>query len=146
MTKGSISGVKVSQLQILDEKGNLDKKFEPDLGRDELIETYRWMVLARAADERMLKLQRQGRIGTFGPSSGQEACVVGAAQMMREDDWFVAAFRELGGRLLRGEPLEKQFLYYNGYEEGNVMPETAPRLLPTSVIVGAQLPHAAGIG
>jgi pyruvate dehydrogenase E1 component alpha subunit len=138
---------KVSRLRILDEAGEVDAKLEPKLGKDELLGIYRAMVLAREGDQRMLKLQRQGRIGTFGPSTGQEASVVGPAFAMADDDWFVAAFRELGGRLARGESLASQFLYYNGFEEGNVQADDAARrLLPISVIVGAQTLHAVGIG
>jgi 2-oxoisovalerate dehydrogenase E1 component len=93
----------------------------------------------------MLKLQRQGRLGTFPPATGHEAISCGAALAMRESDWFVGAYRELGGRLMRGEPLEQTLLYYNGWEEGNALPREK-RTLPTAVILGSQLPHAVGIG
>ena len=135
----------VHRLEILDEDANLDEKLEPQLSEEQLIGMYRAMLLARVSDDRMLKLQRQGRIGTFGPSTGQEACVVGPAFAMAENDWFVSAFRELGGRLNRGESLTNQLLYYNGFEEGTVRPNGDGRLLPTSVIVGAQALHAVGI-
>jgi TPP-dependent pyruvate/acetoin dehydrogenase alpha subunit len=66
---------------------------------------------------------------------------------MGENDWFVPAFRELGGRLVLGEPTENGYLFHNGYEEGNIQPETASkRLLPINIIVGSQTLHAAGIG
>jgi pyruvate dehydrogenase E1 component alpha subunit len=104
------------------------------------------MTLAREADQRMLKLQRQGRIGTFAPCTGQEATAVGAAYAMGKRDWFVGAFRELGGRLVRGEPFVNTLLFHAGYEEGNVQPGGSQRLLPFSIIVGAQLLHAVGIG
>jgi len=135
----------ISRLEILDENAKLDEKLEPKLSEEQLICMYRAMLFARAGDERMLKLQRQGRIGTFGPSTGQEACVVGPAFAMAENDWFVTAFRELGGRLNRGESLTSQLLYYNGFEEGTVRPGKDGRLLPISVIVGAQALHAVGI-
>ena len=112
----------VSYLQILDETGQVDPELEPQLEPEQLRSLYRWMFLAREADQRMLKLQRQGRIGTFGPCTGQEACCVGAAFAMGEKDWFLGAFRELGGRLVRGEPLLNTFLFHNGYEEGNQQP------------------------
>ena len=63
----------ISRLQILDEEGNADPELEPDLKEDELIEIYSLMVRARELDQRMLNMQRQGRIGTFGPCTGQEA-------------------------------------------------------------------------
>lgn len=134
----------ISQLQILDEQGNLDKSREPELKAEELLRLYRAMALARAVDERLLNLQRQGRIGTFPLCRGQEAASCGPALAMTKEDWFVGAFRELGGRLMRGEPIENVLHYFNGYEEGAVFPG-GERTLPISIIVGAQTLHAVGI-
>jgi pyruvate dehydrogenase E1 component alpha subunit len=135
---------KVQYLSILDVDGKVDKKLEPPLSSDELLKIYRAMVLARAADERQLKLQRQGRMGTFGPCTGQEAAVLGPAMAMQREDWFIGAFRELGGRLARGVKLDEEYLFWNGYEEGNHTPG-AHRTLPNAVIVGSQTLHAVGI-
>ncbi|MFH1748487.1 MAG: pyruvate dehydrogenase (acetyl-transferring) E1 component subunit alpha [Planctomycetota bacterium] len=135
---------RISHLRILDENGNLDEAREPNLDSEELTRLYRAMVLARVADDRMLKLQRQGRIGTFPPTTGQEAAVCAPVLAMDDNDWFVGAFRELGGRLMRGEPLENALLYYNGYEEGNVFPG-GDRTLPISIIIASQALHAVGI-
>ncbi|MFH0980627.1 MAG: pyruvate dehydrogenase (acetyl-transferring) E1 component subunit alpha [Planctomycetota bacterium] len=134
----------ISYLQILDEKGKLDEKLEPQLSPDELKKLYWWMCLAREADQRMHKLQRQGRTGTFPLSTGQEATVCGATFAMTDRDWYVGAYRDLGGRLMRGEPFSRYCLYWNGHEEGNVNP-AGGRTLPTSVIIGAQTLHAVGI-
>ncbi len=135
---------KIAQLQILDANGHLDTEREPDLTPEELTRLYRGMVLARAVDDRLLKLQRQGRIGTFPPNTGQEAAACASALAMSERDWFVGSFRELGGRLLRGEPIETGLLYFNGYEEGNHFPG-GERMLPMSVIIASQCLHAVGI-
>ena len=135
----------ISLLQILDEAGKVDKKLEPDLSEAELLELYRTMMRTRELDRRMLNLQRQGRIGTFGPVTGQEASTVGPAFAMGEKDWLVTSFRELGARLQRGEPAINSLLFHNGYEEGNSLPEGVGRMTPISIIVGSQALHAAGI-
>jgi pyruvate dehydrogenase E1 component alpha subunit len=145
MPRKQIANFSVEYLQILDEKGNVDKALEPKLSNDDLLKLYRWMMLARESDQKMLNLQRQGRIGTFAPGTGQEAISTTFAFAMTEQDWFVGAFRELGGRLVRGEKLHHALLYYNGYEEGSYVPE-APRTLPISIIVGSQALHAVGLG
>lgn len=134
----------ISYLQILDEHGKLDKDLEPKLEKEDLHRLYKAMSLAREGDQRMLKLQRQGRIGTFGPCTGQEASVCGATLAMTDKDWFVGSFRELGGRLMRGDTIENTLLLYNGYEEGLALPSEG-RTLPVSIIVGAQTLHAVGI-
>ncbi len=71
----------------------------------EVLRLYRWMVLNRALDERMVSLQRQGRIGFYIGSIGEEATVIGAAAAMEEHDWLFPCYREHGAALLRGMPL-----------------------------------------
>jgi pyruvate dehydrogenase E1 component alpha subunit len=135
----------IRRLGILDENGDYDSEHEPKLSVEELDRLYRAMVLAREVDDRLLKLQRQGRIGTFPPCTGQEASTCAPTLAMAEKDWFVGSFREMGGRLMRGEPIENAFIYYNGYEEGNTFPG-GDRTLPISVIIASQMLHAVGIG
>ena len=144
MPRKQIAQFTVEHLQILDENGDVDTRLEPDLSPEQLLGMYRWMRLARELDERMLKLQRQGRLGTFPPNTGQEAISIPAALALRDGDWFIGAFRELGGRLVRGEPIESVRHYYNGWEEGNVLPDKGLRVLPTSVVIGCQIEHAVG--
>ena len=139
-----IGDFRITHLQVLNEHGNLDEELEPDLSSEELIRVYRAMFLARQADQRMVKLQRQGRMGTFAPTTGQEAAVCGPTLAMTRKDWFVCSFRESPGRLMRGETLLQAFQYYAGYEEGNLMSSDL-RTLPVSVPVGSQIPHAVGI-
>ena len=71
----------------------------------EVLGLYRWMVLERALDERMVTLQRQGRIGFYIGSIGEEAAVFGATAAMEARDWLFPCYREHGAALLRGMPL-----------------------------------------
>ncbi|MBI5500328.1 MAG: pyruvate dehydrogenase (acetyl-transferring) E1 component subunit alpha [Deltaproteobacteria bacterium] len=134
----------VQYVQVLDEHGNLDEALEPSLSEEQLVRLYRTMTLAREADQRMLKLQRQGRIGTFGPCTGMEAPSAATALAMTDRDWFVSAFREYAGWLMRGIPPANHYIAHNGWEEGNAVP-AALRTLPMNIIVGSQAPHAVGI-
>ena len=136
---------KVEYLSILNEKGQLDKKLEPDIGEDVLLKLHRNMVLARKFDERMLNLQRQGRIGTFAPIKGQEAAQLGTIAHLRPSDWMVPAFRETAVELWRGRSLESIIIYNNGFGEGVDIPEDRNDL-PISVPVGSQIIHAVGLG
>ena len=69
----------VERVEVLDPEGQ--RRRDPDAGshRRPRTELHRWMVLTRRFDERMLKLQRQGRLGTFARVTGQEAAQLGAA-------------------------------------------------------------------
>jgi len=109
-------------LSILDEHGNLDRELEPQLSAEQLLDLYRAMVRGRRFDERLLDLQRQGRIGTFPPIKGQEASQMGAVFTLRPSDWFVPAFRETAAEIWRGRSLESIILYFNGFNEGRPEP------------------------
>ncbi len=128
--------------QVIDKDGALVGD-DPDLPDDLLKDMYRWMLLTRMADEKAVKLQRQGRMGTYAPSKGQEAAQVGSALAMEEDDWLFPAFRELGAYMIRGFSLEYDLMYFMGDPRGNQIPETALSM-PIYVPVGTQIPQAVG--
>ena len=144
MPQETIASFTIQRLSVLDEQGNLDEELDPNLADPQLVRLYEAMTLARQADQRMLKLQRQGRLGTFPPCTGQEASVCAPTLAMKEQDWLVSSYRELGARLMRGESLERTLLYYNGFEEGSA-DCARTRTLPVQVILGSQLPHAVGL-
>ena len=136
---------KIEYLSILNEKGELDASLEPDIPEELLLKLYRAILLGRKFDERLLNLQRQGRIGTFAPTSGQEAAHLGAVALLRPSDWMVPAFRETAAEIWRGRSLESVIIYNNGYNEGAVIPQDLNNL-PVSVPVGSQILHAVGLG
>jgi 2-oxoisovalerate dehydrogenase E1 component alpha subunit len=75
------------------------------LADEEVVALYRLMVLNRVLDERMIAMQRQGRIGFYIGSIGEEATVLGSARAMAPHDWLFPSYREHGAALLRGMPL-----------------------------------------
>ncbi len=134
----------VEYLSILDSEGNLDTALEPKLADSDLRSLYRTMLLARRLDERMVRLQRQGRIGTFAPTKGQEAAQVGSVFSLRRTDWMVPSFRETASMIWRGWPIEKLLRFFAGYLEGG-QPAPDQRDLPITIPVATQLPHAVGL-
>jgi pyruvate dehydrogenase E1 component alpha subunit len=134
----------VEYLSILDSDGNLDTALEPKLADTELKSLYRSMLLARRLDERMVRLQRQGRIGTFAPIKGQEASQLASAFTLRPSDWMVPSFRETGAMIWRGWPIEKLLLFFAGHLEGG-QPAPDQHDLPITIPVATQLPHAVGL-
>ncbi len=134
-------------LSLLDETGKL-APFPPEIPRltdEQALAAYKTMVLSRQADEWAVSLNRQGRMPTYALNKGQEANSVGALMALRPDDWFVPAFRELGGMLVRGISLKQYFLYWYGNEWANHMPPDTFHMMPISVPVGSQMLHAVGL-
>src|SRR5215470_15011136 len=134
----------VDYLSILDAEGTLDASLDPRLSGDELKRLYRAMLLARRLDERMVRLQRQGRIGTFAPIKGQEASQLGSVAVLRPSDWMVPSFRETASMIWRGWPIEKLLLFFAGHLEGG-QPAPDQHDLPITIPVSTQLPHAVGL-
>jgi pyruvate dehydrogenase E1 component alpha subunit len=112
---------------------------------DMVIDSLRLMLLSRAVDDRLIKLQRMGRVGVYGPVHGQEAAVIGSAMALDpRRDWIVPASREHPAMLRHGLPLKNMFATYMGNFDAAAVPDGV-RLLPRQQSIGAQLPHAVGL-
>src|SRR5437016_3934624 len=134
----------VEYLSILDSEGNLDAALDPKLSPGDLKALHRAMVLGRRLDERMVRLQRQGRVGTFAPIKGQEASQIGSVFTLRRTDWMVPSFREAAAMIWRGWPIEKLLAFFAGRLEGG-QPVPDQHDLPITIPVATQLPHAVGL-
>ena len=137
---------------MIDQDGTYDSKLEPKLPPETLKRSYREMLLVRLLDGRMLSLQRQGRIGFYVPSHGEEACQVGSAMALEASDWVFPAYREPGCALWRGIPLATMIAqaYGNSLDanKGRQMPNHFGwkdiNYVTASSPVGTQIPHAVG--
>jgi pyruvate dehydrogenase E1 component alpha subunit len=134
----------VEYLSVLDEEGRLDEKLEPKIPEDLLLDLHRAMLLGRRFDERLLSLQRQGRIGTFAPITGQEASQLGAVAPLIAGDVIAPSFRETAAQVYRGVPMESILLAFGGYNEAASLVKDGHDL-PVAVPVSSQVPHAVGI-
>jgi pyruvate dehydrogenase E1 component alpha subunit/2-oxoisovalerate dehydrogenase E1 component alpha subunit len=141
-------------LVLLAPDGKATAGAPPELTPETLRELYRGMLRVRLLDERMLNMQRQGRIGFYAEARGQEAAVIGAVAALGPEDWVVPAHREMGAALYRGLPVRNVVaqLLGNAHDlgKGRQMPAhlATPRALnvvPPSSCVATQLPHATGI-
>ncbi len=140
-------------LQVIRADGGFDPKIEPDLSHEDLLKMYRYMLTIRKLNEKGMSLQRQGRLGFFMESTGQEACQVGSAYALGSQDWAIPSYRDPGVCLVRGVPLSILF----DQLRGNSANESKGRSLPThwsfkqwnivslSSPIGSKLLHAVGI-
>jgi len=77
-----------------------------DLPESRLREMYELMLLTRLFDAQAVSLQRQGRIGFYVPSEGEEAAEVGSILAMGPDDWIFPDYRASGVMIGRGMSLD----------------------------------------
>jgi len=139
-------------LQILRPDGTLVDGADPGLSVEEVVELYRAMVRTRQLDERLVLLQRQGRIGFHIGSLGEEASIIGTAWAMRAQDFIFPCYREFGAALLRGMPLQSYLdnMFGNGRDnaKGRQMPDHITsrdaRFGSVSSPIGTQITQAVG--
>ena len=110
------------------------------------------MLRIRCLDERMLKLQRAGRIGFVGTAKGLEAALVGPASALQKQDWLWSGLREGGAALARGMPLSDYIaqMYCNsndtakGRQMCNHFQHKATHYPSWSSVIGTQIAHGVG--
>ena len=130
--------------RVLDADGRPLGGFEPELSVDELRSLYGWMVFGRQLDERGLQLQRQGRLGVWGPMIGQEAAQAGLGLAMRPGDWIFPSYREAIVLSIHGLDLTELFAYYRGLYW--VADPARSGVFPIQIMIGDQSLHAVGAG
>ncbi|MBM3976846.1 MAG: thiamine pyrophosphate-dependent dehydrogenase E1 component subunit alpha [Planctomycetes bacterium] len=137
--------------QLLDEHGKLAAG-APEVPAARLRELYVHMLRVRCMDERMLKLQRAGRIGFVGSMKGQEAAMIGTAAALEPRDWLWSGLREGGAALMRGLPLSEYIaqMYCNsndtakGRQMCNHLQHKGSNYPSWSSVIGTQIPHGVG--
>ncbi|PXW92638.1 pyruvate dehydrogenase E1 component alpha subunit [Streptohalobacillus salinus] len=131
--------------QILNEEGKIvNEEKMPDLSEDELKELMTRMVYTRILDQRSIALNRQGRLGFYAPTAGQEASQLGSQFALEQDDFLLPAYRDVPQLIWQGLPLYKAFLWSRGHYVGSQMPEEVNALTP-QIIIGAQYVQTAGV-
>lgn len=143
------SGALVS---VLREDGSVVADRDPQLPDDTLLYLYRTMVQVREFDRRMLVLQRQGRIGFYGPILGQEAATVGSVAAVEERDWLFPALREGAAAMMRGLSLTEAIAQLIGNSRDRCKGRQMPchytlregRYVAMSSVIGTQISHAVG--
>ncbi|BAC13368.1 pyruvate dehydrogenase (acetyl-transferring) E1 component subunit alpha [Oceanobacillus iheyensis] len=131
--------------QILDENGKIVNKDDmPDLSDDELKEIMRRMVYTRILDQRSTALNRQGRLGFYAPTAGQEASQLGSQFALEKEDFILPGYRDVPQLIWQGLPLYQAFLFSKGHFHGNQYPDELRALSP-QIIIGAQYVQTAGV-
>lgn len=136
---------KFQMFQVLNEKGEIvDKENDPKLSDEELVELMTRMVYTRILDQRSISLNRQGRLGFYAPTAGQEASQLASHFALEKEDWILPGYRDVPQIVFHGLPLWKAFLFSRGHFVGNQAPEGVNVLAP-QIIIGAQYIQTAGV-
>ena len=95
----------------------------PELTDEQLLELMSRMVYTRILDQRSISLNRQGRLGFYAPTAGQEASQLASQFALEKEDCILPGYRDIPQIVWHGLPLSQAFLLSRGHFEGNQIPE-----------------------
>lgn len=131
--------------QILDQNGKItNRDLIPDLSDEQLVDLMTQMVWSRVLHQRSTALNRQGRLGFYAPTAGQEASQLASHYAMEKEDYLLPGYRDVPQLVQHGLALKEAFLWSRGHAGGNLYPEEL-KALPPQIIIGAQYVQAAGV-
>src|SRR6476646_12274769 len=144
-TQAEVIAEQFQMLQILNEEGQVvNEAAMPELTNEQLQELMRRMVYTRILDQRSISLNRQGRLGFYAPTAGQEASQVASHFALEKEDFILPGYRDVPQLIWHGLPLYQAFLFSRGHFHGNQAPEGVDILSP-QIIIGAQIVQTAGV-
>jgi pyruvate dehydrogenase E1 component alpha subunit len=111
---------------------------------DRLERFYRDMVVIRRFDVEAANLQRQGEMGLWVPSMGQEAAQVGSGHAARAQDHIFPAYREHSIGMIRGLDVLDVIRMLRGTTHGGWDPAETGNFHLYTLVIGSQTLHATG--
>ncbi|MCK5923753.1 MAG: hypothetical protein KAG66_22655 [Methylococcales bacterium] len=141
-----------SLVRVLDDKHEAVGPWDPKLDALVLKKGLRHMCLLRIFDDRMLTMQRQGKLSFYMKSLGEEAVAIAQGMALRPDDILFPSYRQPGLQFVRGRDIVdmichcitnvkdnvkgRQMPVHYSWKEGNFVSISSP--------VGTQFPQAVG--
>ena len=123
--------------------------------KEEYLQLHRWMCIAKALDDRMHILVKQGRAPFVGSSRGHEGIQVASTAALEPADWLVPHYRGLGNAIVRGLTMREWMLAVfakaaDPLSAGRNIPGGTYsyrrlNIAPVSQVVATWIPKAAGI-
>ncbi len=141
-----------SLIQVLNEEGQAKGPWDPKLSAKTLREGLHLMLKTRAYDDRMLKLQRQGKISFYVKCRGEEAIAIAAGMALHPDDMLFPAYRQQGLLFARGRDMIDMMCHCLSNARDNLKGRQLPvhytweegRFFSISGNLGTQYPQAVG--
>jgi pyruvate dehydrogenase E1 component alpha subunit len=138
--------------RVLDDEGKvLPGAKVPQLSDETLARIFDVMLQTRIMDDRMMRLQRQGRLGFYMKSIGEEASHFSVVPL-RMSDWVFPSYREQAAWFWRGYPIDTFVQQLFGNEQDPIKGRQMPihhsanwlNMVSISSPVGTQIPQAVG--
>lgn len=101
----AIHGLAYGLVRVLDDDNRAVGSWDPQLDDGTLLAMLRKMALLRALDERMHRVQRQGKSSFYVKSTGEEAVAIAQTFALDREDMCFPSYRQSGILVARDYPL-----------------------------------------
>jgi pyruvate dehydrogenase E1 component alpha subunit len=130
--------------EVSPDGGLADAEQEVALDDEALRRLYRAMATSRRVDRQAINLTRQGALGVFASSRGQEAAQVGAVFALGDADWLFPSYRDTVGTYARGVDIVEILALFQGSWHSGFDPYQH-RVAPLTTPLATQALHATGL-
>jgi len=141
-------------IRVLSDDNIASGDWNRDISAEDLRLGLEHMVRLRIFDDRMMKMQRTGKLSFYMRSLGEEAVAIAQTMALENQDWIFPSYRQPGAQFVRGRDMVSMICHCIGNEEDNVKGRQMPvhytwkegRFISISSPVGTQFSQAVGVG
>ena len=143
--KSTMSDPFKKPVQVIDESGKIvNQELFDRFSDDELVTLMEKMVWERALHEQTMNFSRQGRLGFYAPTFGEEASEMGIEHAMKKQDYLFPAYRDLPQLIQHGATVKEGYLWSKGHYQAYDFVRRGVRASIPQIIIGAQYVQSAG--
>ena len=113
-------------IRVLDDDGTAAGEWNPQLDANVLIKGLEMMMRLRIFDDRMIKMQRTGKLSFYMRSFGEEAIAIAQTMALDDTDWIFPSYRQPGAQFVRGRDMVSMICHCIGNTEDNIRGRQMP--------------------
>jgi 2-oxoisovalerate dehydrogenase E1 component alpha subunit len=140
-------------VRVLGDDDTASGAWNPELDAETLIKGLELMMRLRIYDDRMIKMQRTGKLSFYMRSLGEEAIAIAQTMALDDTDWIFPSYRQPGAQFVRGRDMVSMICHCIGNTEDNIRGRQMPvhyswkegYFISISSPVGTQFSQAVGV-
>ena len=140
-------------VRVLGDNNKASGEWDPKLDAKELLRGLELMLKLRIFDDRMMKMQRTGKLSFYMRSLGEEAIAITQTMALDDNDWIFPSYRQPGAQFVRGRDMVSMICHCIGNTEDNIKGRQMPvhyswkegHFISISSPVGTQFSQAVGV-
>ena len=140
-------------IRVLNDEHHASGEWNPNLDAAQLIRGLELMMTLRIYDDRMIKMQRTGKLSFYMRSLGEEAIAIAQTMALDDTDWIFPSYRQPGAQFVRGRDMVSMICHCIGNTEDNIRGRQMPvhyswkegYFISISSPVGTQFSQAVGV-